>query len=829
MKKTLYIILITLLTGAAFAAVVPTEVEMKTAETWRQAKFGGITPTVDFVGYTAIVNGDGLEIDSRSNKDLKIGSKTYNKGFYAHATTELLFGLPSPGKTFTAEIGVDDNNETAGGAGSVKFYVISGNETLFESNVFRGQQEAEKISVDLKGATSFRILVTDAGDGIASDQGDIALPTVLLENGKRIELSKTRRVPTPRDYVTADQPFSFVYDGKSSREILPTWNAETDVVTKGAVTTTTTVYTDPKTSLECRLETVTYSDFPVSEWTLYFTNKGSKPSAMLKNINAMDISLYSPVRPWQVHWDRGGIYTPNAFEPMLDSLDRAEKKRYAPRLGRASDEVSPYFNIATQDGGAIIAIGWPGQWEMNLETHETRLDITAGQEQLFGCLDPGETIRSPRMLILNYDGDYYRSQNLWRRFYMEHITPKVNGKKPGPMFNACAGTYTPVVEEFKKLGILPDYWWVDAGWYKNEGTWVNTGTWEFDTDRYPNEMKDMFSLTHKYGVKNILWLEPERVHNRGWLQDNHPEWITFDGTPGVGNGLLDMGNKDAREFILDRFDKIIKDNYVDLYREDFNMEPLPAWRRHDTPDKAGFFENHHIQGHLWLWDSLKDRNPGLRIDSCSSGGRRNDLETMRRAVPLLRTDYEWVGMNPAPNQCSMYGASFWLPIAGIGMYYNDRYGMRSTYGGSCTCPWELRRELEREHKPAIDPIYNKPWDRTLLKKTVAELRSINECYLGDYWPLTPYTLDLDAWLAWQFNLPEQNRGMIQVFKRENSPYLACRFKLRDLDPKATYEFVDLDKPGVMAKYTGNELMKKGIKIEIEKTREAKIYTYRVAP
>lgn len=28
----------------------------------------------------------------------------------------------------------------------------------------------------------------------------------------------------------------------------------------------------------------------------------------------------------------------------------------------------------------------------------------------------------------------------------------------------------------------------------------------------------------------------------------------------------------------------------------------------------------------------------MLIDSCASGGRRNDLETLRRAVPLLRSD-----------------------------------------------------------------------------------------------------------------------------------------------------------------------------------------------
>lgn len=37
-----------------------------------------------------------------------------------------------------------------------------------------------------------------------------------------------------------------------------------------------------------------------------------------------------------------------------------------------------------------------------------------------------------------------------------------------------------------------------------------------------------------------------------------------------------------------------------------------------------------MQGYLAYWDELRRTNPDLFIDSCASGGRRNDLETMRR-------------------------------------------------------------------------------------------------------------------------------------------------------------------------------------------------------
>ena len=47
-----------------------------------------------------------------------------------------------------------------------------------------------------------------------------------------------------------------------------------------------------------------------------------------------------------------------------------------------------------------------------------------------------------------------------------------------------------------------------------------------------------------------------------------------------------------------------------------------------------------LKGISVIGDELRRRHPGMLIDSCASGGRRDDLETMRRAVPILPTDVE---------------------------------------------------------------------------------------------------------------------------------------------------------------------------------------------
>jgi len=91
---------------------------------------------------------------------------------------------------------------------------------------------------------------------------------------------------------------------------------------------------------------------------------------------------------------------------------------------------------------------------------------------------------------------------------------------------------------------------------------------------------------------------------------------------------------------------------IDTYRQDFNFEPLTLWQFNDTPDRIGITEIEHVEGYLSYFDELHRRFPNLLIDTCASGGRRNDLETLRRAVPLWRSDFPY---DPAAMQMQTYG------------------------------------------------------------------------------------------------------------------------------------------------------------------------------
>jgi alpha-galactosidase len=344
---------------------------------------------------------------------------------------------------------------------------------------------------------------------------------------------------------------------------------------------------------------------------------------------------------------------------------------------------------------------------------------------------------------------------------------------------------------------------MDAGWYVNKGDWTSTGTWEVDRTRFPRGIRAVADHVHAKGLKLIVWFEPERVTAGSWLAENHPEWVLG----GKAGGLLNLGNRDAWTWLVNRFDTILTDEGIDFYRQDFNMDPLPHWRGNDAPDRQGITEIRHVEGYLALWDELVRRHPSLMIDSCASGGHRNDLETLRRSVPLLRSDYifDWVG-----EQCHTYGIASWIPYWGTGFIDFDTYGVRSCLGLDTTLGCDARRK-------------DLDWD--LLRKLTAQWRALAPNFYGDYYPLTPYSLDEDIWMAWQFNRPETGEGMVQAFRRKDSVYESARFRLRELDSDARYVVTDVDedRPHEM---TGQELMANGLLVTIANAPGAVVTTYR---
>ena len=108
---------------------------------------------------------------------------------------------------------------------------------------------------------------------------------------------------------------------------------------------------------------------------------------------------------------------------------------------------------------------------------------------------------------------------------------------------------------------------------------------------------------------------------------------------------------------------------------------------------------------------------------------------------------------------------------------------------------------------------------------IAEFRRVEPYLLGDFWPLTAWSLDRTAWIAWQSDRPETGEGCVQTFRRPESPYEQARFPLRGLDAGATYEVTnfDTDNPITM---NGKDLAEQGLPVTLRIRPGAAVLVYK---
>jgi alpha-galactosidase len=654
--------------------------------------------------------------------------------------------------------------------------------------------------------------------------------------------------PSKKHWFTqADESFfSFVCDGKPSREFLKTCECQRSKrsLDENRVEHTTT-YTDSKTGLVVRCVGVEHRHFPTVEWTVYLKNTGTADSPFIDNLYALDIGLKRGLPDEFLLRHSAGSWAGAAAYALYETpLPHGTLQRISAYGGRPSNTDMPYFNLEWGGQGIVLAVGWPGQWkaEFHRDDHEG-LHITSGQELTHFKLHPGEEVRTPLIALQFWKGGWVDAQNVWRRWMNECNLPRPGGKPVPPIFSGQAGyanswmyeateeNQKAFLDRFLEIGIQVDHWWMDTGWFyaqgvpqnqwtpemqilnKNGRLWEKFNIWEVNKVRFPHGIKAVSDHAHAKGVKTILWFEPERVTPDSWPEHQHPEWcLKASTTPQM---LLDLGNAEARKWITDRVHDVLTAEDIDVYRSDFNMDPLDHWRQNDAADRQGITENHWVTGYLTFWDELLRRNPKLLIDSCASGGRRNDLETMRRSVPLWKSDY---AIEPVGMQCQLYGLAFWLPYFGNCGGQMDPYVFRSNMNPA------IAKGTWEDRTPGHD-VRDKKQDYNRLLQMIGQWRQMAGNYAGNYYPLTPYSVANDVWMAWQFDRPEQGEGMVQAFRREKCEAGSLCVKLRGLEPDAVYVLTDVDKPGT-TELTGRELQDKGLSIASEQPRSAVIVTYR---
>lgn len=789
------------------AAVTPQPEEFHTCKTWSDSVFsaGAGSPAA----FLRIIHEDTPEAMKRLRSwrgtPFQLGEKTYANGLAFNSTKHILVHLGKPAKRFTAEIGIENNDSTrqgeTQGSGSVTFHVLVDDKEVFASQVRKRKDGPMPLAVPLNGAGEFEIRVKDGGDGRGWDQALWAEAKVLMQDGSTLSL---------HELPVEGNPFgvSFQYHGTGSAELLAKWlrKAEERDLTPNIVRHEVT-YADPSTGLEIRLQADQFKDVPAVEWVAYLTNRGNAKTPLLENIWAMDGILPGLTADDAVlHWAKGGVASFDDFMPQTTVLKSGEKTRLQPGGGRSSNSVLPFFNLTDVRGGVVAAIGWTGEWaaEFSCDSHG-QVGFKAGMARTHLTLLPGETIRTPKVMLLFYQGDVLRGQNLLRQFLLAHHRPMRDGKPLaapvtcGNWGGTRAEVHMDNIQKFISHQLPIEYYWIDAEWY-GQGSWAaNVGNWKTNSKLYPDGLKPLSDVLNKHDRELMVWFEPERVMKGTEWANEHPDWM-FD--TGGDTLLLNLGNPQACKFVTDFISKKIDEFGLGCYRQDFNMAPLEFWQAADAPDRQGMSEIRHVEGLYAFWDGLLQRHPNLIIDNCASGGKRIDLETTGRSTPFWRTD----GPRDAiAHQCHSYGLLSWVPFSSTSQdREGDDYEFRSSMCSALCINWAHSGDGPCTRLPDNFPF---AWAKT----TLDQYMSIRNYYYGDYYPLTNYSQARDVWMAYQLDRPESGKGLVVALRRPESPYRSVQLILHALDPQANYRVTNLDTKK-QATCSGYELTREGLEV-----------------
>ncbi|HWS35566.1 MAG TPA: alpha-galactosidase [Actinoplanes sp.] len=211
--------------------------------------------------------------------------------------------------------------------------------------------------------------------------------------------------------------------------------------------------------------------------------------------------------------------------------------------------------------------------------------------------------------------------NTWEAVYFDHDLERLT---------ALASTAASVGAERFVL---------DDGWFgsRRDDT-SGLGDWHVSADVWPDGLGPLIDVVRELGMEFGLWVEPEMINPDSEVARAHPDWMM-----GVGHRLppaarsqqvLDLHNPAAYEYVRDRLDALLTEYDISYLKWDHNRDLVEAG--HPASGRAGVHDQ--TRAAYRLLDELRERHPGVEIESCSSGGGRVDLEILERTDRVWASD-----------------------------------------------------------------------------------------------------------------------------------------------------------------------------------------------
>ena len=547
--------------------------------------------------------------------------------------------------------------------------------------------------------------------------------------------------------------------------------------------------------LTVTLVTAFCPDYGAGEWTVWFANEGAENSAILADVESvLTFTGESPLLRG-ILGDHENFYSPYEYDLTETPV------HFVSDSGRPTHVNFPYFNLEYGNGGVMLAIGWAGTWTADFAWDGTSVTYTArSTNRLSTYLKPGEKVRTALFVRAPYTvRDENWATNYWRSWFIDRNLPPFDAENPLHPMSTCflaydTGlpnsdgsiserhyTWRPSMEKILAEGLHMDIRWFDAGWYiAPDGTspitdwWGTVGTWELDKNKWPGKtFLESTDFAREHGMRTMMWFEPERVTDPDNLVKHYgyrPEWAIR--REGIGSISNNIGIPECLAWTTERVCRVLRENRVEIYREDNNSDPGALWQYLDSlegENRQGITESKFVIGHYKMWDdiiacTLSFGGCGF-VDSCASGGGRNDLESLRRGVPMLRSDFDRTTTSMRLSMTTSFNK--WVPFCGANT--KEKVGQVDLTGRSDRYIWRASYlpVLNVDSQYVQDP--DQDFDN--LRFGLAEWKKVSSYMMKDFYPLTEWHDNTyrAGFTAYSFVDPAADSGYVMAFRMEDCP------------------------------------------------------------
>jgi alpha-galactosidase len=412
---------------------------------------------------------------------------------------------------------------------------------------------------------------------------------------------------------------------------------------------------------------------------------------------AISVRNASTEHPYSVAAVRPLLPVPGYVDELLDFTGRHLRER-SPQ--RSEFVVGTHMRDARRgrpglDGTLVVCAGRKGfgwrsgevwgvhvAWSGNATTLAERSSLGAGLLGGGELLLPGEILLSPgeSYVAPALFGSYSSSglDALAARFHehLRSVPGRARSVRP-----VVANTWEAVYfdHDLAKLEELADRaaevgaerFVLDDGWFKGRRTDnAGLGDWQVDETVWPTGLGPIVEKARSHGMQFGLWVEPEMVNVDSEVARLHPEWVL--GPEGRlplesrRQQVLNLAIPEAFSHVANQIDDLVTRYRIDYLKWDHNRDLLEAG--HSSTGKAAVRDQTFAA--YRLMDLLRQRHPGLEIESCASGGGRVDLEVLAHTDRIWTSDsidslerqqiQRWTGLLVPPE---LMGAHVGAPTA----------------------------------------------------------------------------------------------------------------------------------------------------------------------